>query len=55
MSLALQITLCRQAMERHQPTLPDAVLGDSLTVPAVIDIKLEKPPEQPVTESGCSC
>ncbi|RMB92681.1 hypothetical protein DUI87_30990 [Hirundo rustica rustica] len=49
------ITLCRQAMERHQTTLSDPVLGDSLTVPAVIDIKLEKPPEQPVTESGCSC
>ncbi|POI33533.1 hypothetical protein CIB84_002718, partial [Bambusicola thoracicus] len=30
--------------------------GDFLNFPpAVIDIKLEKPPEQPVTESGCSC
>ncbi|RMB95473.1 hypothetical protein DUI87_28096 [Hirundo rustica rustica] len=52
---SLTVSLCRQATERHQTALPDPVVGDSLTVPAVIDIKLEKPPEQPVTESGCSC
>lgn len=49
MEKACQRRQCLAELELYFP------IYISLTFVSVIDIKLEKPQEQPVSEGGCSC
>lgn len=45
----------KQLFRRVAAALPGMDSTPEKSKEDMIDIKLEKPPEQPVTESGCSC
>lgn len=45
----------KQLFRRVAAALPGMDNTPEKSKEDMIDIKLEKPPEQPVTESGCSC